>query len=71
MPHRFLLIALAILTFVAFPTAPAGAAYCTSGTELTQDFPTTGTPVSRWHLCWEILRMPNGVGALVESETLV
>ena len=65
---------LAIVLAVASPLllpAPARATYCTSGTELTQSFPTSGPAVSEWHLCYEIVRMPDSSGALTESQTLV
>jgi Cu2+-containing amine oxidase len=72
MPRTRLALPLALAAALQVMAVPrADAAYCTTGTELTQDFPTSGPAVSQWHLCWEILRMPNDVGALVESETLV
>ena len=46
------------------------AAYCSSGSELTQDFPSSGAAVSRWHLCWEIVRLPGPDGVTPRSETL-
>ena len=67
----FLRIALAAVASFLMPTPPARAVYCTSGTELTQDFPSSGPAVSQWHLCWEILRMPDGVGAQRASCTPV
>ena len=51
--------------------ALAAAAVCGSGTELVQSFPTSGGAVSEWKLCWEIQRMPDDLGALEASETLV
>lgn len=51
--------------------AAAAAAACSSGTELVQSFPTSGGAVSEWTLCWEIRRMPDDLGALEASETLV
>lgn len=51
--------------------APGLAAYCESGTELVQDFPSAGPAVSRWHLCWELARLPAPDGTLSRSQTLV
>jgi len=51
--------------------AASAAAVCSSGTELVQSFPTSGGAVSQWKLCWEIVRMPDDLGALDASETLV
>lgn len=51
--------------------AAAAAAACSSGTELVQSFPTSGGAVSEWQLCWRIERMPDELGALAASETLV
>ncbi len=67
-PSRRIGLALLLTTAIA---RSALAAYCTTGTELTQDFPSSGTPVSRWHLCWEVLAMPDAAGNLLASETLV
>lgn len=64
--------ACALALVLSAALAPATfAAYCTSGTELTQDFPSSGPAVSRWHLCWQIVRMPDEDGILSRSETLV
>jgi primary-amine oxidase len=51
--------------------AAVAAAVCSSGTELVQAFPTSGGAVSEWKLCWKIERMPDELGALEASETLV
>jgi primary-amine oxidase len=51
--------------------AAGAAAACSSGTEIVQSFPTSGGAVSEWKLCWRIERMPDELGALTASETLV
>ena len=62
----FLVAASALLVPVGGLAAP-----CTSGTQLTQTFPSSGPAESQWQLCWNILRMPNSAGFLTASETLV
>jgi primary-amine oxidase len=51
--------------------AAAASAACTTGTELVQSFPTSGGAISEWRLCWNVERMPDDLGDLAASETLV
>ena len=66
---RRLLVLGGIAAFV-LRAAAAGAA-CSSGTELIQDFPTSGGAVSEWKLCYDIQRMPDESGSPTASETLI
>ncbi len=47
------------------------AAPCASGNELVQEFPTAGPAVSRWELCWDVVRLPGPIPIAQRSETLV
>jgi len=62
---------LGLATLALALRAASAAAACTTGTELVQSFPTAGGAVSEWSLCWEVVRMPDDVGDLSASETLV
>jgi Cu2+-containing amine oxidase len=63
--------ALIALVFAGRSVALAQSAPCPGLNDLTQGFPTAGPEVTRWHLCWDVERMPDASGAPNQSETLV
>lgn len=69
-PLRSVLALFFALALLLLP-APARAAFCPSGNELVQEFPTSGTAVSRWQLCWDVVRLPGPSPIAPRSETLV
>ena len=60
MSARYRLLSAIALALLVFPTAvSAQTQYCSTPYSVEQAFPTAGSELTRWKLCWQVLNGPN------------